>query len=138
MRKLYIRTNIYYNKFKTSNLIISYNSCHSTELLDKTNVVYTFKCLLGDYVSNENKTYVGLTTTTLSRRLTMHLNDSSSIALHLKTRSLLKSKFRKIVVKNITIITPEINQLRLQILETLQEKLAFREVTLKIAINAFF
>ena len=35
---------IYYNKFKTSNLIISYNSSPSNEFLDKTNVVYMFKC----------------------------------------------------------------------------------------------
>ena len=37
--------------------------------------------------------FAGLTTTTLSRRLTMHLNDSSSIALHLKTHFIPKSKF---------------------------------------------
>ena len=40
--------------------------------------------------------YVCLTTTNLSRRLTMHLNDSSSIALHLKTHSIPKS----IILKN--------------------------------------
>ena len=39
---------IYNNKFKTSNLNISNNSFPSTELLDRTNVVYMFKCLLGD------------------------------------------------------------------------------------------
>ena len=42
----------------------------------------------------------------------MHLNDSSSIALHLKTHSISKSKFRKIIVENTTIITHEINKLR--------------------------
>ena len=40
-----------------------------------------FKCPLGDCVPKENNAYVGLTTTTLSRQLTMHLNDSSSIIL---------------------------------------------------------
>ena len=74
-----VRLMIYYNKFKTSNLIISNNFSSSTELLDRTNIVYMFKCLLGDCLSKENNTYVGLTTTTLSRWLTMHLNDSSSI-----------------------------------------------------------
>ena len=54
-----------------------------------------FKCLLGDSVSKENNKYVGLTTTTLTRRLMMHLNDSSSLALYLKTHSIPKSKFRK-------------------------------------------
>ena len=42
-----------------------------------------FKCPLGDCISKENCAYVGLTTTALSRWLTMHLNDSSPIALNL-------------------------------------------------------
>ena len=41
----------------------------------------------------ENNTYIGLPTTTFSIRLTMHPNDSSSIALHLKTHSVPKSTF---------------------------------------------
>ena len=70
-----------------------------------------FKCPSGDSVSKENNTYVGLTTTTLSRRLTMHLNDSSSIALHLKTHSIPKSKFRKSLVESINIIAHKMNKL---------------------------
>ena len=81
-----------------------------------------FKYHLGDSVSKENSAYVGLTTTTLPRRLTMHHNDSSSTALHLKTHSIPKSKFRKILVENTTIIAPEIDNLRLQILEALHIK----------------
>ena len=56
-----------------------------------------FKCLLEDCVSNENDSYVGLTTATLSRRLTIHLNDSSSLALNLKATLYLN---RKILVEN--------------------------------------
>ena len=52
----------------------------------------------------------------------MHLNDSCSIALHLKTHSILKPKFRKILVENTTIMAYEINKLRLQILEALHLK----------------
>ena len=84
--------------------------------------MYMFKCPSGDCVSKENNANVGLTTTTLSRRLMMHLNDSSSIALHLKTHSIPNSKFRKILVENITIIARKINKLRLQILGALQIK----------------
>ena len=73
-----------------------------------------FKCPLGDSVSKENSAYVGLTTATLFRRLTMHLNDTCSIALHLKTHSIPKSKFRKILVENTAIIAHEIDNLRLQ------------------------
>ena len=53
----------------------------------------------------KKKTYTALfTTTTLSRLFTIHLNDSSSIVLHLKTHSIPKSKFRKILVENTTTI----------------------------------
>ena len=65
----------------------------------------------------ENSGYVGLTTTTLFIRLTMYRNDSSFIAFHLKNHSIPKSKFRKILVKNTTIIANEFDKLRLQIQE---------------------
>ena len=39
---------MYNKKFKTSKLIISNNTLPSTGLLDRTNVVYLFKCPLGD------------------------------------------------------------------------------------------
>ena len=53
-------------------------------------------CLNTQYtcVSKENSAYVGLTTTNLSRWLTMHLNDSSSIALYFKTYSIPKSNLK--------------------------------------------
>ena len=54
--KTYDKSYFLYNKFKTSNLIISCNFSSSTELLDRTNVVYMFKCPLGDCVSKENNT----------------------------------------------------------------------------------
>ena len=117
-----VRLIIYYNRFKNSNLIGSNNTSPSTELLDRTNVVYMFKCPLGDCVSKENNAYVGLTTTTLSGQLTKHLNYASSIALYLKTHSIPKSKFRKILVENITAIAHETNKIRLQILEALHIK----------------
>ena len=76
---------IYYNKFKTSNLVIRNNSSPSIGVLQKkNNVIYKFKCPLGDCISDNNNIYVGLTSTTLSRILTMHLSDTSSIAQHLK------------------------------------------------------
>ena len=61
-------------------------------MCNKTNI-YMFKCPLGECFSKENNAYVGLTTTTLSRQLTVLLKDSSSLALHLKTHSIPKSKF---------------------------------------------
>ena len=75
----------------------------------------------------------------------MHLNDSSSIAFHLKNHSIPKSKFRKILVENTTIIAHEIDKLRLQILEALHIKakktLKLIDLILKIVTmfwNSFF
>ena len=66
----------------------------------------------------------------------MHLNDSSSIALHVKTHSIPKSKSRKFLFENTTIITHEIDKLRLQILEAIyiymKQKLKSIELILKI------
>ena len=67
----------------------------------------------------------------------MHLNDSSFIALHLKTHSIHESKLRKILVENTTIIAHEINKLRIQIREALniktKKKVELIVLTLKIA-----
>ena len=73
---------IYHNKFKTSNLVIKNNPSSLFGVLQKTNVIYQFKCPLGDCISENNSIYDGLTSTTLSRRLTMHLSDTSSKAQH--------------------------------------------------------
>ena len=82
-----IKNKTSYNKFKTSNLVIKNNSSSLIGVLQKkkkkTTIIYQFKCSLGDCIfENNNNIYVGLTSTTLSRRLTMHLSDTSSIAQH--------------------------------------------------------
>ena len=71
-----IKLIIYCNQFKT--LVINNNSSPSIGVLQKSNVIYQFKCPLGDCISESNYIYVGLTS-----RLTMHLSDSSSVE-HLK------------------------------------------------------
>ena len=75
---------IYYNKFKTYDLVTKNNSPPSTCNLQKTKFIYQFKCPLGDCISENNNIYVCITSTTLSRRLTMQFSDTSSIAQHLK------------------------------------------------------
>ena len=86
---------IYYNKFKTSNLVIKNNSSPLIGVLEKTNVIYQFKCPFGDCISDDNNIYVGLTSTTLSRRLTMYLFDTSSIIQHLKKNSCPTTELQK-------------------------------------------
>ena len=102
-----IKLIIDYNKFKTSNLVIRNNLSPSIEVLQKTNVIYQFKCLLRDCISdnnNNNNIHVGLTSATQSRRLTMHLCDTSSVAQHLKTHSCPTTELRKILTDNTTIL----------------------------------
>ena len=85
----------------------------------KTNVIYEFKCPLGDCISDNNNIYVGLTSTTLSMRLTMHLSDTSSIGQHLKKHSCSATQLRKILTDNTTILEHQNNKQKLQILEAL-------------------
>ena len=116
-----IKLVIYYNKFKTSNLVIRNNFLYpSIGVLQKNNVIYKFECPLGDCISdNNNNIYVGLTSTTLSRRLTMHLSDTNSIDQHLKKHSCPTAQLRKILTDNTTILEHQNNKQKLQILEAL-------------------
>ena len=103
---------------KISNLVIKNNSSRSIGVLQKNNVIYQFKCPLGDCISENNNIYVGLTSTTLSRRLTMHLSDTSSIAQHLKNIHAQQQNHGKFLLKT-TILEHQNNKQKLQILETL-------------------
>ena len=96
------------------------NSSPSIGVLQKTNVIYKFRCPLGDCISDNNNIYVGLISTTLWRRLTMHLSDTSSIAQHLKKHSCPTTQQRKILTNNTTILEHQNNKQKLQILEALQ------------------
>ena len=67
---------IYYTSPKTSQLVMKNNSTRSKSALKQTNVVYQFQCTAGDCATREVY-YIGHTTTSLSRRLTMHLQDGA-------------------------------------------------------------
>ena len=107
-----IKLIIYYNKFKTSNFVIKNLFLSFDWSFAKNNVTYQFKYLWGDCISENNNIYVGLTSTTLSRWLTMHLSDTSSIARHLKKHSCPTTELRKILTKN-TILEHQNNKQKL-------------------------
>ena len=114
------KTFAYYNKFKTSNLVIRNNTSPLIGVLQKTNVINQFLCPLGDCITeNNDNIYVGLTSTTLLRRLITHQSDTSSIAQHLKKHSCPTTELRKILTENTTILEHQNNKQKLQILETL-------------------
>ena len=99
-------------------MVIRNNSSPSIGVLQKINVIYQFKCPLGDCISDNNNIYVDLTSTTLLRRLTMLFSDTSSVAQHLKKHSCPTTELRKILTDN-TILEHQNNKQKLQILEVL-------------------
>ena len=62
----------YYKRNTTTNLIIRNNQSPQTPAFKKNDLIYLFTCHDGD-CELHNSTYIGQSTTTLSRRLTMHL-----------------------------------------------------------------
>jgi hypothetical protein len=68
-----IKLLIYYRNLKIRNLVMNNNPCKRTGPLQETNVVYKFSCNKEGCRLLPNMDYIGLTTTTLSRRLTCHL-----------------------------------------------------------------
>ena len=123
-----IRFIIYNKKFKAFSLVFN-NSFPPTKILEKkNNVIYQFKCPLGESISDNKKNiYIGYTTTKLSRRLSLHLSDSSSICQHLKKYNVLM-KHRNILVNSTKILHVDKNVKKLKILEALY--IRFKEPTI--------
>ena len=67
---------IYYKNFKTNSLIMKNNLCAKKRPLDKCNVIYQYSCQIANCQSQAS-TYIGMCSTSLSRRLTMHLANGS-------------------------------------------------------------
>ena len=63
---------IYYKSHTIANLISKNNQSCKPNNLKQTNMIYKYACNIGD-CDLQNSTYIGMTTTTLSRRITMHL-----------------------------------------------------------------
>lgn len=70
-----IKLHIYYQTAKTRHLVMT-NNPTKTGWLKSTNVVYQFDCP-NEGCRLRNIHYVGYTSTTLSRRLTMHLQEGA-------------------------------------------------------------
>ena len=70
-----LKLNIYYRTPTTAGMIMANNSTRDHSKLKQANVVYFYKCNKGDCALLPKSGYVGLTTTSLSRRITMHLQN---------------------------------------------------------------
>lgn len=111
----HIRLKIYYKTPRTSSLVIR-NSHQNTTTLQQTNVVYRFKCSTGD-CATRNIYYIGHTTTTLSRRLTMHLQDGGP-KTHMRDYHG-KQLTRDLLTSNTTILARQHDKRRLTVKETI-------------------
>ena len=70
---------IYYRSTKTRDLVMRNNLTPKVRDLARTNLIYDFECKI-DECAHQNRsdvTYSGLTTCTLSRRLTYHLQNGA-------------------------------------------------------------
>ena len=109
---------IYYKNRKTANMIMR-NSTQEKNKLKANNVVYMYKCS-HEGCKLRNTTYVGLTTTSLSRRLTCHLQSGAprDHALEAHNTPLTRSE----LVNNTEILAKETCKLKLQVKEAVYIK----------------
>ena len=68
-----IKLTIFYRSPTTASLIMKNNSTCDKTSLKQSNIVYHFKRTKGDCALLPKSGYIGFTTTSLSRRLTLHL-----------------------------------------------------------------
>ena len=109
-----IKLMIYYKNKKTSNLVMKNNITSRQDVLGQTNVVYEFKCPMPhDQVAS----YIGITQNTLSRRLTLHLQNGSIKQHFIHHHN--KIVIRKNLVENTKIIERTNNRRKLLIKEAL-------------------
>lgn len=104
----------YYKNLKTSNLAMKNNMTATPSLLRQTNIVYNFECPLPHCRAER---YIGMTQSTLSRRLTNHAQ-SGSIFEHFKYEHNCKPS-REQLVNNTTILARADNRFKLAIKEAL-------------------
>ena len=105
---------IYYKNLRTSNLIMKNNLTSDPSPLRQTNVVYKFSC---SFPHSQAEDYIGMTQTTLSRRLTMH-SQTGSIYEHFITHHN-ERPTRSQLTENTTIMTRANNRFKLAVKEAL-------------------
>ena len=118
---------IYYKSKKTSHLLLKNSPRENKQPSEKSHVVYRFSCKQGNCESL-NTTYIGMTTTKLSRRLTYHLT-AGAPKNHMKNHHN-TTLTREILIENTEIIDCCTDPRRLPILEALYIK------ELKPSLNA--
>ena len=115
-----IKLVIYYNKFKTSNLVIRNNSTPSIGVLQKNNVIYKFKCPLGDCISDNNNNICWFNLNyPVEETYNAPFRHKFNSSAFKKKHSCPTTQLRKILTDNTTILEHQNNKQKLQILEAL-------------------
>ena len=109
---------IYYRGITTRTLVMKNNQNKPPSKLQKCNVIYEYKCNIDGCEHRPNCSYIGYTTTTLSRRLTMHLG-SGGPKTHCHDDHNQLTLTRAMLEENTEILRHEQNDQRLRILESL-------------------
>lgn len=110
-----IKLIIYYKTKRTSSLILKNNCLPPTTTLQDVNLVYQYTCNYGD-CSHRPSAYIGSTITTLSRRITAHLQDGAILRHHASNHP--NTNFtRKILEDNTVILHKETSKSRLRMTE---------------------
>lgn len=113
-----LQLNIYYRTPSTASMIMSNNPNRDRAPLKRTNVVYFYKCTKGDCALLPKSGYVGLTTTSLSRRITMHLQNGGP-RTHTERTHPDSPLTRRDMVDNTKIIAATSDSRRLSVLEAI-------------------
>ena len=111
---------IYYKNTKTKSMVMKNNLTRKTNRrdIDQANVIYKFRCPHDECIRQPvNNIYIGYTTCTLSRRLSLHLQNG---AIKMHSTSIHNEKMsRKTIVDNTKVKYREQDQLRLEVLEAI-------------------
>ena len=116
-----IKLNIHYKNRKVSNLVMK--NSPNTNKLQRTNILYKYECNVGDC---EPQAYIGYTRTTLSRRITMHLQSGAPLKHSQDFQN--STLNREQMVSNTSIIRQENG---LEIMEALYIKYTKPEINLQ-------
>ena len=108
---------IYYRSPTTRSLLMNNNPTRDKTMLKQSNVIYSYKCPLGDCALRQSCKYIGVTTTSLSRRITMHLQNGGPKTHTERTHD--QRLTRKQLVENTTILDRTQNYRKLQVLEAI-------------------
>lgn len=105
---------IYYNNRSACSLVMRNNTTGVGNKLARSNVIYEYFCKTGD-CATQKVSYIGSTTNTLSRRLTLHLQDGGIKQHSRRTHG--REISRGEIVNNTEIISNDSDKRRLRVLE---------------------